>query len=79
MEHENEYDPISGIDVEICRVCEELNKNFREQAAYLRRYDDLFGSHDGDDYYEVRRRLTGARDLVAEALTQHQRQHASEV
>jgi len=78
MGHETEYDSVSGVEVEICRACELLNRNFRAQAAYLREYDNLFGCHDRDDYEEVRSMLTAARNSLLEALIRHQRIHVAE-
>jgi hypothetical protein len=79
MEHKTKYDSTSGVEVEICRACELLNKNFRAQVAYLRGYDNLFGYHDGSDYADVRRYLTSARDSLFEALSRHQRVHCGEL
>src|SRR5271157_2268109 len=52
MKPETEYDPVSGVEVEICRTCEELTKNFRSQVAYLRRFDDL--ANQVPDYWGLR-------------------------
>ncbi len=41
MDSETEYDPESGVEVEICRTCEELTDNLRNHAARLRQLEDL--------------------------------------
>ena len=73
MKPETEYDPVSGVEVEICRTCEELTKNFRSQVAYLRRFDDL--ANEVPDYWGLRSYLISARDSVLEGLARHQRLH----
>ena len=79
MEREAEYDPVSGVEVEICRTCEELTNNLRTQAANLRRFDNLQTRHGVPGYEGLRQYLIRARDSVFEGLSRHQRLHSGEL
>lgn len=63
MQYKTEYDSIAGVEIEICRPCNLLNKDVRAQSAYLRGYDDLFAYRGGSGYDEVRSLLTSAQTL----------------
>ena len=77
MESETEYDPESGVEVEVCSTCEELTDYYRAQVAVLRRFDDPETWHGAFDHDQQRKRLTDARDTALRALEAHQREHES--
>ena len=77
MEPETEYDPESGVEVEICRTCEELTDYYRTQVAKLRQFDDTETWHGALDDNRHRRRLINARDTALLSLQEHQREHES--
>jgi hypothetical protein len=76
MEPETEYDPESGVEVEICRTCEELTVDLRNQAAALRHFDDRQAHHGEYAYEALRKELIRARDWALEELAYHQRLHS---
>lgn len=77
MEHETEYDPESGVEVEVCSTCEELTEYYRAQVAELRRFDDAENRQQAFDHDKRRKRLTDARDTALRAVEAHQREHES--
>jgi len=79
MEHETEYDPVSGVEVETCTICEELNQHFRSEVAYLRRFDDMECRTGVPAYMTLRRSLLKARDSIYEALDIHLRLHSGRI
>ena len=78
MDSETEYDPESGVEVEICRACEELTDNLRNHAARLRQLEDLRGRQGIPGYEDLRKDLISDRDSALDELTWHQRQHSDE-
>jgi len=75
-EPETEYDPESGVEVEICRTCEDLTNNLRTHAARLQRLDD---NPNLPAYESIREDLIRRRDLALEELGEHERRHSDEL
>ena len=64
MGPETEYDPESGVEVEICGTCEELIEYYRAEVAELRRFDGPETWHGSTDNDRQRKRLIDARDTA---------------
>ena len=77
MEPETDYDEESGVDVEICRTCEELTDNLRTRAAQLRDLDGQAGDQI-PNYEDLMAAAARDRDFALDELTEHQRHHSSE-
>ena len=75
MEPETEYDPESGVEVEICNECSELVECLRAQVLNLRRFDDGNNWYGVLEHEEARNGLTDERDAALRALEAHQREH----
>lgn len=79
MEPETEYDPESGVEVEVCRTCEELADYYRAQVARLRGFDAPETWQGERDHDRQRKHLIDARNTALESLQAHQREHESVV